>query len=139
MALQRTSWLTHFLRPATTNPSFIIRRYAGNQHESAQNVEGESGKSPKQAQPKIFGESPPNEGEASQEVKDHNKDMDKRAERPAEKVKDEDVEKDKVGKGFWGEYLHFLILRDMCPVLLRVLTVGSLGTSGKDGAQGGTS
>lgn len=31
--------------------------------------------------------------------------MAKRADKPAEKVKDEDVENDKVGKGFWqGEY-----------------------------------
>lgn len=35
----------------------------------------------------------------------HNDEMAKRADKPAEKVKDEDVENDKVSKGFWqGEY-----------------------------------
>lgn len=51
------------------------------------------------AQPKILNESPP--AEPSGEVKEHNRDMEQRAERANEKVSDEDVEKDKVGKGFW--------------------------------------
>lgn len=34
-------------------------------------------------------------------MRKHNEEMDKRADRAAEKVKDEDLEKDKVGKGFW--------------------------------------
>jgi hypothetical protein len=61
----------------------------------------ESGKSEGKAQPKILSTSPPKESDASEEVKQHNREMDQRADRPAEKVKDEDVEKDKVGKSFW--------------------------------------
>jgi hypothetical protein len=64
-------------------------------------VGGDSGKSERKAQPKILSTSPPKESEASEEVKQHNKEMDQRADKPAERVKDEDVEKDKVGKGFW--------------------------------------
>ena len=56
----------------------------------------------KGAQPKILAESPPGEGEQDAEVKRHNEEMDQRAERPAEKVKKENLEDDKVGKGFWS-------------------------------------
>lgn len=55
----------------------------------------------KGAQPKILNQSPPDENNASEEVKAHNKEVDKRADRPQEKVKGEDVEKDKVPKGYW--------------------------------------
>nr|POE89778.1 hypothetical protein CFP56_20247 [Quercus suber] len=55
--------------------------------------------------PKILNESPPKEGEESEDVKKHNEEMDQRADRPNEKVRDEDVEKDKVGKQYWkGEF-----------------------------------
>lgn len=54
------------------------------------------------AQPKILNDSPPDENNAPQDVKEHNKEVDKRADRPQEKVKGDDVEKDKVPKGYWG-------------------------------------
>ena len=53
------------------------------------------------AEPKILKRSPPQEGKAPQVVEQHNKEMGKRADRPAESVKDEDIEKDKVSKKFW--------------------------------------
>ncbi|KAF2097159.1 hypothetical protein NA57DRAFT_57759 [Rhizodiscina lignyota] len=54
------------------------------------------------AQPKILGDNPPAEGEQSEEVKQHNKEVDERAERPTERVDEADVEKDKVHKKFWA-------------------------------------
>lgn len=60
------------------------------------------GKTQNGAEPKILKDSPPDEKSASQEVREHNKDFEKRVDRPAEKVKDEDVEKDKVPRGYWG-------------------------------------
>jgi len=59
----------------------------------------------KGAQPKILNESPPAEGEGSEDVKQHNREMDQRAERAYEQVSNEDAKKDKVPKKFWsGEY-----------------------------------
>lgn len=53
------------------------------------------------AQPRILKDSPPDEDNASDEVRAHNKEVDRRADRPQEKVKAEEVEKDKVPKGYW--------------------------------------
>lgn len=53
------------------------------------------------AQPKILKDSPPDESSASEEVKAHNKEVERRAERPQDKVKGNDIEKDKVPKGYW--------------------------------------
>jgi hypothetical protein len=55
----------------------------------------------KGAQPKILNENPPSPEEESQDVKEHNKDMDNRAEQAHEKVSNKDAEKDKVPGGFW--------------------------------------
>lgn len=68
-----------------------------------------SSKGTQGAQPKILNENPPKEGEASEDVQKHNRDMENRAERSHEKVNsDEDIEKDKVPKGFWsGTYKTF--------------------------------
>ncbi|KAK6395713.1 hypothetical protein LTR65_010733 [Meristemomyces frigidus] len=65
--------------------------------DSVQKSKGTQG-----AQPKIFNESPPAEGQGSKDVEDHNRDMDNRAEKAHSKVSDKDAEKDKVGKGFWS-------------------------------------
>ena len=109
MSLQRTSRLTNLIRPAVTSSSstFSTTRYASSQNQTEKTVaDGESGKDTQTAQPKILSRSPPKEGEASEDVQKHNDEMSKRAERPAEKVKDEDLEKDKVGKRFWSGKCH---------------------------------
>jgi hypothetical protein len=51
-------------------------------------------------QPKISNPDPPSEGESA-EVREHNKQMDQRAETASNKVSSKDQEKDKVGKDFW--------------------------------------
>ncbi|KAG8626967.1 hypothetical protein KVT40_005912 [Elsinoe batatas] len=53
------------------------------------------------ARPKILSDNPPKDSEASEEVKRHNEEMDRRAERAAEGVKSEQAEGDKVPKEFW--------------------------------------
>ncbi|KXT10893.1 hypothetical protein AC579_9863 [Pseudocercospora musae] len=60
-----------------------------------------SQKSSNGPQPKILSDSPPKEGEESDEVRKHNEEVARRADRPHEHVNPEDVEKDKVPKGFW--------------------------------------
>ncbi|KAF3002071.1 hypothetical protein E8E13_009406 [Curvularia kusanoi] len=52
------------------------------------------------AQPKILNENPP--ATDSEEVKQHNKEMEQRAEKAYEQVSNEDAEKDKVPKSFWA-------------------------------------
>ncbi|RMY88364.1 hypothetical protein D0861_04864 [Hortaea werneckii] len=60
------------------------------------------------AQPRILNDPPPS---ASGEVEQHNREMDQRAEKSHEKVRAEEVEKDKVPKGFWaGELFLFPFL-----------------------------
>lgn len=58
------------------------------------------GKSVNGAQPKILNENPP--ATDSEEVKQHNKEMDQRAEKAHEQVSNEDADKDKVPKSFWA-------------------------------------
>ena len=79
--------------------SVASRQYASEVHETS--ADGASDTTKEKAQPKILNQSPPKEGEGSAEVEQHNKELQGRAERPAEKASDEDVEKDKVSKGFW--------------------------------------
>jgi hypothetical protein len=55
----------------------------------------------KGAKPKILNENPPAPEEESEDVKQHNKDMDNRAEQAHEKVDNEEAEKDKVPASFW--------------------------------------
>jgi len=64
-------------------------------------------------QPKILNENPPNSEEESADVKKHNDDMASRADRPAAGVKNEDAQKDKVGKGFWKGELSTAACRQM--------------------------
>ncbi|KAF2633683.1 hypothetical protein BU25DRAFT_405554 [Macroventuria anomochaeta] len=61
---------------------------------------GGDGKSVNGAQPKILNANPP--ATDSEEVKQHNKEMDQRAEKAHEQVSNEDAEKDKVPKSFWA-------------------------------------
>ena len=51
-------------------------------------------------QPKISNPNPPSEGESA-EVREHNKQMDQRAEKASNKVSSEEQEKDQVSKDFW--------------------------------------
>lgn len=55
----------------------------------------------KGAKPKILNANPPSGSEQSQEVKEHNEDMKRRAEQAHEQVSNEDAEKDKVPASFW--------------------------------------
>jgi hypothetical protein len=68
----------------------------------------------KGAKPKILNENPPAPGEEPQDVKEHNRDMDNRAEQAHEKVSNEDAEKDKVPSGFWKGNSQ---LDDICTLL----------------------
>jgi hypothetical protein len=61
-----------------------------------------SNRGTKGAQPKILNENPPSEGEQDESVKQHNKDMDKRAERAHQQVSNKDAFKDKVPSKFWS-------------------------------------
>jgi hypothetical protein len=62
-------------------------------------------KSTEGLRPKILDESPPSEQEASEDVKEHNRDMDNRSEKAFESVSNKDAEKDKVSQKFWrGEF-----------------------------------
>lgn len=57
------------------------------------------------AKPKILSANPPTEENAPQDVREHNEQMDQRAEKASNKVSNEDAKKDKVSKDFWkGEY-----------------------------------
>lgn len=55
----------------------------------------------KDAKPKILKENPPTKENESEDVKQHNEEMDNRAEQAHEKVANEDAGKDKVPDGFW--------------------------------------
>ncbi|KAL1589132.1 hypothetical protein WHR41_02065 [Cladosporium halotolerans] len=53
------------------------------------------------AKPKILSTNPPTEENAPQDVREHNEQMDQRAEKASNKVSNEDAKKDKVSKDFW--------------------------------------
>ena len=89
-----------FLPPATT--SLLAKRHYAGPNVASTKADDASDKSKKDAQPKILSTSPPKDAEASEDVKQHNREMDQRADRPSEKVTDKDVENDKVHKGFWS-------------------------------------
>jgi hypothetical protein len=65
---------------------------------------GNSGDSKGAPQPKILNENPPSN--PSDEVKQHNKEMEDRHEKPFQSASDEDVKSDKVSKGFWAGKSH---------------------------------
>jgi uncharacterized membrane protein YgcG len=67
-------------------------------NDGASKTGGGGGKS--SPQPKILNENPP--AADSKDVKEHNQEMDQRAEKAHEQVSNEDTEKDKVSKSFWA-------------------------------------
>lgn len=69
-------------------------------NDGASKTGGGDGKSVNGAEPKILNAKPPST--ETEEVKQHNKEMDQRAEKAYEQVSNEDVEKDKVSKSFWA-------------------------------------
>ncbi len=69
-------------------------------NDGASKTSAGDGKSVNGAQPKILNENPP--ATDSEEVKQHNREMDQRAEKAYEQVSNEDTEKDKVPKSFWS-------------------------------------
>lgn len=69
-------------------------------NDGAAKTGGGDGKSVNGAQPKILNANPP--ATDSEEVKQHNKEMEQRAERAHEQVSNEDADKDKVPKSFWA-------------------------------------
>lgn len=79
----------------------VDKEHPGPSPPSATKQGGKTSKSSKAPQPKILNENPPAEGEQSEDVARHNREMDQRADRAHEGVKNEDTEKDKVSKGFW--------------------------------------
>lgn len=53
------------------------------------------------AEPKILSDNPPAGDNVPKEVREHNEQMDQRAERASNKVSNEEAQKDKVSKDFW--------------------------------------
>lgn len=90
--------------PGPPPPSTGKSQGGGQQQQPSeqQPSKDQGGSNTKGAQPKILSASPPQEHEASEDVQRHNKEMDQRADKAAEKANNEDAEKDKVGKGFWS-------------------------------------
>ncbi|EKG20185.1 hypothetical protein MPH_02542 [Macrophomina phaseolina MS6] len=71
--------------------------------EPQQQQQQQKSQSVKGAEPKILNANPPSE--ESPEVRQHNQEMENRAERAETKVSNEEAEKDKVSPGFWsGEF-----------------------------------
>ncbi|OCL04759.1 hypothetical protein AOQ84DRAFT_391328 [Glonium stellatum] len=67
---------------------------------SGERNKSSSKKGKKGAQPKILSDNPPNEDDPS--VREHNKEMENRAERAHEQVSNADAVKDKVSPGYWS-------------------------------------
>lgn len=88
---------------------------SGSTSEASGGNEGKSsgGNSKKGApQPKILNEKPP--AEESESVRQHNEEMENRAEKAHEQIDNEDAKNDKVHKGFWaGESIRFF-QSDLC-------------------------
>lgn len=105
MALQRTAQRSVFLQPSTrfinARPSLTIPRYYAKDTATTA-ADGASDKSVEDAEPKILNRNPPTGGEQPKDVKEHNQNIDQRAEKPAGQAKEEDAKNDKVSKGFWG-------------------------------------
>ena len=93
----------HIEHPGPPPPSAAQGKGGSKQQQSSESKQPSSGKSKSSegAEPKILNESPPKEGEEPNDVAEHNKDVSRRADQAHEKVNEEQVEKDKVGKGFW--------------------------------------
>ena len=87
------------IRPSGTVLASHSRRFASGDQTQKQESKNQDGSKP---QPKIYSASPPREEDQSEDVARHNREMEQRHDRPIENVKDADVEKDKVRKGFWS-------------------------------------
>jgi hypothetical protein len=90
---------------STTSESSSSSSQSSKAETTDKDVKGVKG-----AQPKILNENPPKQEEESQEVKQHNAEMDQRAEKAHEQVSNEDAEKDKVPKSFWSGELAWLMV-----------------------------
>lgn len=55
----------------------------------------------KHAEPKLKVEDPPTDENAPEEVKEHNEDLSRRADKPTASVSNDDAQKDKVKPSFW--------------------------------------
>jgi hypothetical protein len=77
---------------------------AGSSGGQAPQSEGssDSDKGTKGAQPKILNENPPSESEQNEDVRQHNEDMDNRAEKAHQQVSNKDAYKDKAPPKFWS-------------------------------------
>jgi hypothetical protein len=92
-------------------PTLARRQFNTGPAHLADGVKDSRPKSTDHLSPKILNESPPPEDKVPEDVKKHNEEMEHRAERPHEKARNEDVEKDKVGKEFWsGEFVQGAVL-----------------------------
>jgi len=104
---------------------------SGQKKGTQKNVDSGKGVGKDGAQPKILNESPPQDGEAPADVAQHNRDMENRAEKAHEKVSSDEVEKDKVGKGFWsGE--SPLSIRQSLMVTCMLIPIRRTGHGGAD-------
>lgn len=85
----------------SSSPSSVSKPSDQSQsNDGAAKTGGGDGKSVNGARPKILNANPP--ATESEEVKQHNKEMEQRAEKAYEQVSNEDAEKDKVPKSFWS-------------------------------------
>ncbi|KAK4570264.1 hypothetical protein LTR86_002344 [Recurvomyces mirabilis] len=87
--------------PSTAGKSEQQTQQGGQQQQQPKSENSGNNKGTQAAQPKILNESPPQEEHASEEVQKHNQEVDRRAEQAASKDRNENIEKDKVGKDFW--------------------------------------
>lgn len=85
--------------PKSQNPGGE-KKSASSSSKPQQQQQQKNSQSVKGAQPKILNENPPSE--ESPEVRQHNQEMENRAERAETKISNEDAEKDKVSPGFWS-------------------------------------
>ena len=105
----------HLEHPGPPPPSTAGKSEQGSQQQQGQGQQqpksdnSGNNKGTQAAQPKILNESPPQGEHAPDDVRQHNEEVDRRAEQASSKVRDEDIEKDKVGKDYWrGESCTYL-------------------------------
>lgn len=90
--------------PASAQKGNKASKQQSGRSSSAQQSGG-STKGTQGAQPKILQDERPADSDVPEDVRRHNEEMDRRAEKAHEKASDATVEKDKVGKQFWaGEW-----------------------------------
>lgn len=98
---------------------------------------GNGGDKTKGAQPKILDTSPPDASEQGQDVKQHNKEMENRAEKAPEKTDDPNTSDDqKVDKGFWAG--ECLVTPSSTPSVVAFCSMANLSASSGHGGVGET-